>query len=46
MAAEVFGEGIELKTLIVTLKDVETKIEELNGYQLFPNTTLKDLKDD
>ena len=38
LASEVFGQKIELKTLILTIEGGKTHMEELNGYQLHQNT--------
>ena len=34
MAAEIFGQDIDLKTIIMTLSDNDVKVEESRGFNL------------
>ncbi len=45
MAAEVFGQDIDLKTIIMTITDNEIKIDESRGFNL-TSQKLRELKED
>ena len=45
MAADVFGQDIDLKTIIMTINDSDVKLEESRGFNL-TSQKLRELKED